>query len=502
MKPTVYLIPAAIAAAVAAASPAAAANAPKESVLDSLKVVNVSFVKNADMMEVEYEFDLSAMSIGSNERVIFTPVFAGEGDSIVLQPLVLNGRNAQLKYEREKNQRVEGATVIQYKKNQTANWNGAASFPYEEWMEVSRLNVHEDLCGCGDLRVQACIPVGYEFDNRPAPAAVMTFIQPVVEATKARAEEGSAFIDFQVNKTNILPDYRNNRFEIRKITETIDLVKNDPLVSITNIDIHGYASPEGSYANNTRLAEGRALSLKNYVKSLYTLSDKLFTSSATPEDWAGLRRLVEKSTLADRKEILAVIDSDMEPDAKDAALRTRFPQSYQVMLSQMYPALRHSDYTVKYIVRPLTIEETIAVMRTDPKRASLQEMFLVAQTFDPGSPEFEECMDIAVRTYPDDPVANLNAGASALNAGNLDEAEAFLAKAGDSPEALQARGVLAMQRGDFDRAESLLNEALAAGVEDAEFNLTVLARARQLAAQNRGAVPQKPTTDTEEQPGL
>ena len=99
MKPTVYLIPAAIAAAVAAASPAAAANAPKESVLDSLKVVNVSFVKNADMMEVEYEFDLSAMSIGSNERVIFTPVFAGEGDSIVLQPLVLNGRNAQLKYE-------------------------------------------------------------------------------------------------------------------------------------------------------------------------------------------------------------------------------------------------------------------------------------------------------------------------------------------------------------------------------------------------------------------
>lgn len=153
-------------------------------------------------------------------------------------------------------------------------------------------------------------------------------------------------------------------------------------------------------------------------------------------------------------------------------------------------------------MRPLTIEETIAVMRTDPKKASLQEMFLVAQTFDPGSPEFEECMDIAVRTYPDDPVANLNAGASALNAGNLDEAEAFLAKAGDSPEALQARGVLAMQRGDFDRAESLLNEALAAGVEDAEFNLTVLARARQLAAQNRGAVPQKPTTDTEEQPGL
>lgn len=482
MKPTAYLIMAAFAAATVIP---AAARAPKESVLDSLRVVNVSFLKNADMMEVSYDLDLSAMHLGSNERVIFTPVFAGEGDSIVLPPLVLNGRNAQLKYEREKSQRVEGATVMQYRKGGETLWSGASSFPYEEWMEVSRLNIHEDLCGCGDLQAQNCIPVGQEFDNRPAPAAVMTFIQPVVEATKARSEEGSAFVDFVVNKTNILPDYRNNRVEIRKITETIDLVKNDPLVSITNIDIHGYASPEGSYANNTRLAEGRALSLKNYVKSLYTLSDKLFTSSATPEDWAGLRRLVERSTLTDRKEILAVIDSDMEPDAKDAALRTRFPQSYRVMLTEMYPALRHSDYVVKYVVRPLTIEETIEVMRTDPKKASLQEMFLVAQTYDPGSEEFNEAMAIAVATYPDDPVANLNAGAVALNEGDLDAAAAYLAKAGDAPEAFQARGVLAMQRGDLDEAERLLTQALELGVEDAEYNLAVLRRVRALAAQNR-----------------
>ncbi|MDE5663110.1 MAG: tetratricopeptide repeat protein, partial [Muribaculaceae bacterium] len=135
--------------------------------------------------------------------------------------------------------------------------------------------------------------------------------------------------------------------------------------------------------------------------------------------------------------------------------------------------------------RPLTVEETIEVMRTDPKKASLQEMFLVAQTYDPGSEEFNEAMAIAVATYPDDPVANLNAGAVALNSGDLDAAAAYLAKAGDAPEAFQARGVLAMQRGDFAEAERLLTQALELGVEDAEYNLAVLRRMRALASQNR-----------------
>jgi len=68
-----------------------------------------------------------------------------------------------------------------------------------------------------------------------------------------------------VNRTEIKPDYRGNMTELIKITSTIDLVKNDPDVSITAVKIHGYASPEGSFANNKRLAEGRAKALAEYL---------------------------------------------------------------------------------------------------------------------------------------------------------------------------------------------------------------------------------------------
>ena len=473
------------AAALMQAMPAVAADATPGSVLEDVRVVDARLERHGDMMSAAYELDLSALRLGTNQSVTLTPWLVGENDSVALPAVVVNGRNAAIKYERERRRRVPGAEALRLRKDAGLAWSGAAEVPYRPWMDLCTLSLHEDLCGCGDPQGEAAIPFGPLFDNRPAPEMEVTFIQPVVEATKARAEQGSAFVDYQVNKTNILPDYRSNRAEIAKITATIDLVKNDPLVTITEINIHGYASPEGSYANNARLAEGRALSLKNYVRGLYTLPEKVFTSASTPEDWAGLRRLVAASELADRDAILGVIDSDMAPDAKDAALKSRFPQSYQVMLTQMYPALRHSDYTVRYVVRPLTVEETAEVMRLSPGKASLQEMFLVAQTFEPGSEGFNEAMAIAVATYPDDPVANLNAALVALREADLAAADRYLAKAGDGGEALQARGLLAMKRGDFDAARTLLEAARAAGIESAAHNLGVLERTRQLASQNR-----------------
>lgn len=473
-----------IALALLLAAPFAAQGTKANPTLRAVKVSDVDLVRQKDDMKISFNIDLSAVKVKGDQQVIYTPVLVGENDSVEFAPIVLNGRNEAIREERDPSRRRRGATVIN-SKDRSAALPFSATLPYADWMDYSKLYLAEDLCGCGNLKDQDRIPVG-EFDNRPAPPPMMTFVTPKAEAVKARDEKGSAFVDYVVNKTNILPDYRGNRKEIAKIVATIDLVKNDPNVSITNINIHGYASPEGSYANNTRLAEGRAASLKDYVKSLYTLPDNLFTSNATPEDWAGLRRLVEQSTLPERDQILAIIDNpSLEPDPRNDEIRKRFPSTYQYILKEWYPGLRHSDYTVSYIVRPFTVEETKAIMKKTPKQVSLNEMFLVAQTYEPGSPEFNEVMDIAVKTYPDDPTANLNAACAALNAKDWNKAAQYLKKAGDIPEASLARGVLAMNLGHYDEAERYLQQAKKLGVANAEANLQVLDRLRRLEKQNR-----------------
>ena len=74
---------------------------------------------------------------------------------------------------------------------------------------------------------------------------------------------------------------------------------------------------------------------------------------------------------------------------------------------------------------------------------------------------------MAVRLYPDNPVANLNAANTALSRKDLPAARRYLAKAGDTPQAVYARGICALQEKDYPEAETLLKQAQSAGITEA-----------------------------------
>ena len=143
-----------------------------------------------------------------------------------------------------------------------------------------------------------------------------------------------------------------------------------------------------------------------------------------------------------------------------------YRRDYDYLLREVYPGLRHSDYVVRYEVRVYTDPEEIRrLLRTQPQKLSLQEMYLVAQDMNPGSEEYNETFEIAVRMFPDDTTANLNAANTAMRLGNLQGAEKYLAKAGDTPEAFYARGIHAALSGNYEVAEGLLKEAERKGLE-------------------------------------
>ncbi len=74
----------------------------------------------------------------------------------------------------------------------------------------------------------------------------------------------------------------------------------------------------------------------------------------------------------------------------------------------------------------------------------------------------------AVRMFPDDPVANLNAANTALRLGDLKGAETYLGKAEMLPKPFYARGIHAALLKDYDAAQPLLKQALQQGVAQAE----------------------------------
>ena len=86
---------------------------------------------------------------------------------------------------------------------------------------------------------------------------------------------------------------------------------------------------------------------------------------------------------------------------------------------------------MRYVVRTYTSAEEIRrIMKTQPQKLSLEEMYLVAQDMEPGSEEYNETFEIAVRMFPEDATANLNAANTAMRLGNLPLAEKYLEKSG------------------------------------------------------------------------
>lgn len=438
-------------------------------------VTDASVTRYRDSVRIGLVMDLTDVRVESGRSVVIQPRYVGEDgrESAYLPPVEVMGRTRSLYLKRNPEaismDKVYCRILKQRKEPQQVAYE--VTLPYAEWMNRSRLQVVEDRCGCGKID-QGTLTELLRADLAFRPR--LAYVVPQAEPVKTRELSGRSYLDFRVNRTDIDAEYRKNPVELRRILASIDTVRNDKDFTITSIGLCGYASPEGSYASNRRLAEGRTEALKKYVQSRYGFADTLFATASVPENWEGLRQYVAGSSLADRDGLLALIDSDRDPDVKERALRSSYPEAYATLLAECYPGLRRTDYRIDYTVRSFHVDEAKAVFRTRPQNLSLDEMFAVAQTYEPGSDDFKQVFDVAVRMYPDSEVANLNAACALLEQGLTEQAQPYLEKAGDSPQAANARGVSLLLQGRYDEALPLLEQALQGGIKQAEENRKIL----------------------------
>lgn len=402
---------------------------------------------------ISMDIDLTKVKIKSNQEYIITPYVTNGVETLRLQPVTFAGRNRYYFHERN-----EKKNPFMVRNGKDAVYHYRQSVPMQEWMNHSDVDYEIEVDGCcNEPKAKADGGTIAQIDNGPKDfMADFLYIPPQAEGTKTRHKDGSAFIDFVVNKTDINPEYRKNPSELAKIIATIDDVRGDADITIKNLYIKGFASPEGPYDNNVRLAQGRTQSLKEYVRQLYNFPENIMHTDYEAEDWEGLRKYVAASNLDNREGILAIIDSDLEPDAKNTKIQTTYPAQYEFLLKNEYPALRHSDYVIEYTVRTYTsVPEILAVMEKNPGNLDLNEFYLAANSFPIGSEEYNNIFDIAVRMFPNDPIANLNAANASMSRGDYKTAAKFLNKAGDSEEVTYAEGILAALQRDYDTAETI-----------------------------------------------
>ena len=436
--------------------------------IDGIEVDNLKMKRNGEYLAVNMNVDFSNLEVSSNRAVLFTPILVNGNDSAELASVSFYGRRRHYYYERNNKSILERDDERSFRASEIPDSIVYHTLlPYEPWMNGAQLLLQRNDYGCCN-KVVAEQQSSLGTFNEKIFSPIYRYMRPAAEIEKSRSLSGSAYIDFVVNRTVINPSYRNNKAEIAKIEGTIDSVKNDEDMTITAITIKGFASPEGSYENNERLARERTEALRKYVEKLYNFEENFISTSYEPEDWAGLRAYVSASEIVEKENILQLIDSSLEPDNKEWNLKSTFVGAYDELYKNCYPALRRSDYKVEYTIRFYNEPEDIKrIFEENPQKLCLEEFFILSEEYENNSRELNDIFETAVRMYPKDPIANLNAAISEMQNGDYKSAEPHLNKAGDSAEAIYARGIYAGLTKDYDKALELLGKAKELGVPEA-----------------------------------
>lgn len=462
----------------------------QRSYLEQVEVQNVQVFVDGQKVSLGMIINLDQLQLDSNDLLVLTPILRHQESDLIepLPQIQIAGRKRGIILKRHNSftvsQNLGGDIFISLeRKNRTAQEvQYSTDLILEDWMYESELQLGEQIYGCADCFVdEGAKNLLTPFIRRPyEPQLQLTYIMPEVEPVKARADRHTAILNFRSAKYDLNPQYKNNGTVLAEVNNIMREITNNRDLTVTELTVTGYASPEGNFTYNKNLAGNRANSFAQYLDSRFGIAANQMKVEGYGEDWVMTRQLVENSTITDRDEILRIIDTIDNPDERDAHLkRLSGGRTYQELLHQYYPQIRRTEYTVGYEVRPFSVEEAREIIKANPKLLSLNEMYLVAQSYPSESREFREVFDIAVRLYPDEPVAIINASAADIEGGNYKAAIERLAKLGDHPTAMNNRGVAHIRLGEVEKAKDLFQRASEAGNRQATHNLDELHKMEQ-----------------------
>ena len=453
----------------------------------------VRLEQSGDFLYIDMNFILKDVKVRTAHGVDFIPQLVAPANTYNLPKVSVKGKDEYLAYERRlslmsaKEKRKHVAPYLVKKSNKRTNDTIRYRYvlPYESWMADAKLNVQRDECGCGESTLMSVQPVidQVTLERILSPYIVnphFAYVEPKVEVVKSREIQAECFLDFEVNKINIRPEYMNNPRELAKIRVMIDDLKLDPSIKVNRLDIIGYASPEGTLATNKRLSEGRAMALRDYLASRYDFPRNQYHIIFGGENWDGLIDALETLDMDYKNEMLDIIqDIPIEKGRETKLMQLRGGVPYRYLLKNVFPSLRVAICKVNYDIKNFNVDEAKEVINRRPQNLSLNEMFLVANTYPKGSQEFIDVFETAVRMYPDSEIANMNAATAALSRNDLISAERYLKKMESQeywPEYNNAMGILTLLKGDYELAEEYLNKARELGLDVATDNLEELAK--------------------------
>ncbi len=401
-----------------------------------------------------------------NAVVTVTPVLVWDGGEASSSQVTFQGENA----------RANGQ-VISYKDG------GSVTIPfnvlYQPEMANSDLYLDFKVNQGGSDYVLPRVKVGYGViaTSTLTDVAVLEPAPATSNFERIIKEKYSAEIKFLINQANI----RANQVDA---ADYVDFNKelmaaNDaPNREIAGVNVHSYASPDGTMEFNTQLAEKREVNTVDYMRNQLKKDNITefgeLTSEFTPEDWEGFQQLVEKSNIQDKNLILSVLKMYKDPEQREAELKN-MSAVFNELAEQILPQLRYSKIVATVNVIGRSDEEMFAQFESSPSGLSLEEILYIGTLANDDNKKLA-IYTAATQIYPNDFRTWNGLGATQFSLGNYDAAGKALAQAkklapNDKSVELN-QGLVALANNEVGKAKDLIGGA--AGVPEAAAALGVL----------------------------
>ena len=320
------------------------------------KITDQNLVHDGKDAIVTFNIETDHNSIPSKRKEVIMPYIYNGKDTLWLETVEVYGKN-RYKRERQENHldgnkgwELEEGQVI---KGEVYSYRDTA--PLKRWMAPANLGIRREIvgCACEDELADEEVASATLFQEPPVEPRRIPKAYALADATREwNFGQDELEIIFKVSKIEIDSSVFNNEVTFGKILSAVDKIYSNPKFRVDKIEIAGYASPEGRRSFNNWLGQNRAKALIDYIienRPQYNLTADNFRLRNGEENWPGLRRLLMESRIAEKDQVVEIIDMEIPDEEKKLKIKAiDNGKVWKKMLDQVYPHLRSARYLAVY----------------------------------------------------------------------------------------------------------------------------------------------------------
>ncbi len=420
--------------------------------------------------EVPATISINVPAKAMNKKAVVecTPVLKWDGGASAGDPFTLQGEKVEA-----------NNTIISFKNGGHATMR--FSVPFVDGMEKSDLMMQFNAKVGKKTVKMPTVKIGY---GTQCTASLITKTAKTANFGVAPdnfqriiSQKQEAAVKFLIGQANLRGSELNTQ-TVQDFIKTLKNIKSDEQsLVLNNIEVSAYASPDGAYAINERLAEKRGAVSEGYVNQqlkqnqLATNVDTKYTA----EDWEGFQELVAASDIQDKDVILRVLSMYKDPEEREQQIKA-ISSAFRELADGILPQLRRARMIANYELIGRDDEQILAQIKEDPSKLSVEELLYGATLYDNDLKGAANAYQKAVDLYPNDARAYNNLATIAYAQGDYAKAKEWLQRAlGKDNKVAEANanlGLLALQAGNLSEAENYIARGSSAnGVNEIIGNL-------------------------------